>query len=355
MPSDPIERLSVDLEVFGIPQTPGMPPMTETYLHVRRRQDGAAESAVLGLPVYEGKPGPAGPAGMIHQGQRTTAELDGLALVLSPAELNYTYRNTDNNSQWIWNGTTFQVYANAYGAQGNRGPAPVMNGGNVTIDGEAQPAPAGVHVDGADGGPYTVSVALPALPPGPPGPPGLAGPIYTSVDVSQTTPPVDGQMLVHSQALGKLVWATPMVPYLEYVVSSESFPDATKNSGDVRHTLLAFEMPAQPFDWEAEILGGVDVFREIGHRIDIEVRLSSDTSGALIGYGRGSDGNGWERLVLNPYSAVPLNPGVPRTSIIPAGVNNSIWVTAIKKGGTTKAWGVRKDFANLRIRVNRVL
>ncbi|MFC7450562.1 hypothetical protein [Rhodococcus daqingensis] len=355
MPSDPIERISVDLEVIGIPQTPGMPPMTDTYLHVRRRQDGAPETAVLGLPAYEGKPGPAGPAGMIHKGERTTAELDGLALVLGEAELNFTYRNTDDNSQWIWNGLTFQVYSDAYGAPGNRGPAPVMDGGSVTIGGEVQPAPAVVRVDGADGGPYTVSLELPPLPEGPPGGTGPAGPIYTSVDVDQTDEPVDGQMLVHSEALGKLVWATPMVPYIEYVVASESFPDANKNSGDVRHTLLAFQMPAQPFAWEAEILGGVDVFREIGHRVDIEVRLSSDTDGALIGYGRGGDGTGWERIVINPYSTVPLNPGVPRSSVIPAGINNSIWVTAIKKAGTQKAWSVRKDFANLRIRVNRVL
>ncbi len=48
MPEDPIERINVDLEVFAIPQTPGMPPMTNTVMHVRRRQDGAAERAVMG-------------------------------------------------------------------------------------------------------------------------------------------------------------------------------------------------------------------------------------------------------------------------------------------------------------------
>ncbi len=63
MPEDPIERINVDLEVFAIPQTPGMPPMTNTVMHVRRRQDGAAERAVMGLPAFQGEPGERGAAG----------------------------------------------------------------------------------------------------------------------------------------------------------------------------------------------------------------------------------------------------------------------------------------------------
>ncbi|QOV99496.1 hypothetical protein [Rhodococcus pyridinivorans] len=352
-PNDPIDRLAVDLEIFGIPQSPDMPPMTETYLHVRRRQDTGTGRAVLGLPVYKGDKGDTGPAGMRHQGDRTTAELDGLSLVLGENELNFTYRNTDDNSQWVWNGDTFVVYRNAYGAKGDTGPAPEMTGGTLSIDGEIQPAPFAITVDGSPGGPYTVSAALPELPEGPPGPPGPSGSVYDSVDV--TGSPLDGDTLVHDSETGKLVW-TPLAQSMavkEYVVPPQNFPTVDKGSADVRHVLCSVTIPAQPYAYRIDVAGGVDVNAKIGHQIDVEVRVGDAVTGEIIGYGRGQDGEGWREVALRSHSEVAIIPG-SEVQVIPANQEVTVYASAVKKAGVIFGWGVRRDRANLRLRLMAV-
>lgn len=350
--NDPIERIAVDLEIYGIPQSPDMPPMTETYLHVRRKQDGGR--AVLGLPVYKGDQGDKGAAGQIHKGDRTAAELDGLAMVLDETALNFTYRNADDNSQWVWNGDTFVIYADAYGAPGPVGPAPVIEGGSVTVGGVVQPAPAGVAVDGNAGGPYTVSVELPELPEGPPGPPGLSGPIYTSVDVDQTAAPEDGDVLVHDSATGKLVWvpfggSAPAVE--EYVIPASMFPIATKNAGDMRHLLCSVTIPERPWRYRFDVSGCVDAFVGIGHRVDVEIRAGDPLTGELIGFGRGLTGLGvWNPIEFHPHADDAINPG-STVGVMPAGASVTVYASAVRAAGSTLPWQVRSDRANLRLRL----
>ena len=153
MANDPIETITVDLEIFGIPQAAGMPPMTDTYLHVRRRQDGSAGKAVLGLPAYEGKEGPRGAPGAIHKGDRTTLQLQGLATTLGVGNTNWAYRNVDTNDQWIWTGDEFVIYVDAFGAEGPAGPPPELNPGVVKYDGVAE-GNASMEITGPPGGPY---------------------------------------------------------------------------------------------------------------------------------------------------------------------------------------------------------
>lgn len=346
---DPIERLSVDLEIFGIPQSPDMPPMTETYLHVRRRQEGA--KGVLGLPIYKGDKGDQGPAGMIHKGDRTTAELDGLAMVLDETALNFTYRNTDDNSQWVWGGASFTVYADAYGTTGPPGPAPAMEGGTVTIGGVVQASPAGVVVSGAAGGPYTVDVELPEMPEGEPGPPGDSGPIYTSVDVEGE--PEDGDTLVHDAAAGKLVWVPQVAPVAteEYVIPSSMFPTVSKNAGDVRQILTSVTIPARPWAYRLDISGGVDVEAALGHQIVLEVRLDDAVSGELVGYGRSSGAyTGWRHTSLRSHSLTAIIPG-NMDGVVPANTETTVFLSAVKEAGSTSGWGVRQAACNLRLRL----
>ncbi|WP_458681962.1 hypothetical protein [Prescottella equi] len=356
MPDDPIERLNVDIEIFGIPQTPGMPPMTEAFLHIRRRQDGSAERAVLGLPAYVGETGERGPAGMVHQGTRTRPQLEGLALTLGENELNFTYRCADTDDLWVWTGSTFITYPNAFGTRGERGLAPVMQGGTVTVDGEPIDAPAGVRIDGADGGPYTVAIDLPALPEGPPGPQGLSGPIYDSVDVDQATPPADKQILVHDAASGKLQWRDALLPNEEYVVQSEAFPTVTKQAADSRHLLTSVSIPAMPYRYRLDFVGGVDVKRFSGQQIDLEVRLDDAVGGPLYGLARGALPDvigGWDRLHLEAFTNFPISPG-SYSDAIPVNTPVTVFLSAVKRGGNAGQWLIRNDYAQLRIRLLRV-
>lgn len=350
MANDPIETINVDLEIIGIPQAAGMPPMTDTYLHVRRRQDGSSQQAKLGLPAYEGAPGPAGIPGAVHKGDRSTAQLNALQTTLGPNDLNFSYRNVDNNSQYVWNGSTFVVYQNAYGAQGVPGPAPVLQPGTVSYDGVVE-GDAVMEIAGPSGGPYAIHLDLPEPPEGPQGIPGQSGPIYSSVDVVGA--PTEGQSLRHQTDDGKLHWYNPPTAIEEYVVPPNGFPAAfSKASTDTRAQLVAITIPAKTYAYRFDFAGGVDVQAKAGHQIDIEIRRDNATSGEIVGYGKGQDGEGWREVALRAHSDVAIQPGSTE-GMVPANTVTTLYVTAVKKAGNTLGWGVRPDLAQLRIRLTR--
>lgn len=349
---DPIEKISAEIEIIGIPQADGAPPMTTSYLHVRRRQNGAAEKAVMGLPAYKGEPGPAGPPGAIHQGDRDSAELDGLATVLSKQHTNYAYRNTDTNDQYVWSGQTWVIYHGVYGTEGPGGPAPTMTPGVLTVDGEPVGGPFGVRVAGSDGS-YSVGLDLPAAEQGEPGPPGPSGRIYTSVDVDQTRPPAAGDALVHNAATGKLEWKAIVFGIEEYVVPPANFPTANLSSTTSRRDLVTVEIPAKNYPYRLDFTGGVDIDSRSGHQIDLEIRRGNATTGELVGMGKGQDGEGWREVAFRAHSDVALDPTVS-TGVIQPGSAVTLYVAAVKRAGILWGWGVRNDRAQLRVRLLRV-
>lgn len=350
MPSDPIERLNLDVEVYGIPQAPGMPPMTESYFHIRRRQDGASGTAVLGLPAYEGAPGPAGPPAAIHKGDRTTSQLAGIEATLGPANTNWAYRNVDTNDMYVWTGGEWAIYVDAFGAEGPPGPAPTLLDGTVKYDGVVVSG-AALDVTGPDGGPYQISIDMPTPDAGPEGPVGPAGPILTSIDVVGT--PVAGQVLRYDSVLTKLVWSDVPGAVEEYVVPPSGFPTVSKSSSDVRQQLVAANIPAKTYPYRLDFAGGVDVDSKLGHQIDVEIRLSDPVTGQLVGYGKGQDGEGWREVAFRAHSNVAIEPG-SSSGVIAAGTAVTVYVSAVKKAGILFGWGVRNDLAQLRIRLTQV-
>lgn len=349
---DPIERFAAEVEVYGILQDDGAPPMTESYFHVRRRQDGAAERAVLGLPAYRGEPGPAGPPGAIHQGERTTAQLEALATTLDESHTNYAYRNTDTNDQYVWSGKVFVIYHGVYATPGPVGPAPEMVPGDLTIDGEPYDGEFGVRVSGSDGQ-YSVGVDLPALPEGPPGPTGPSGSIIESVDVDPGSSPSDGDTLVFDEASGRLFWRDVTVGVEEYAVPPASFPTAINiPSTTNRRELFTLEIPARDYPYRFDFVGGVDVDARIGHLIDGEIRVGDPASGELVGLARGDSAEGWHRILFGPFSDTAFEPG-SNTGVVQPGTPVTLYVTLVKRAGVLFGWSTRNDFANLRVRLIR--
>ena len=348
MPDDPIERLNVDLEVFGIPQSPGVPPVTETYLHVRRRQDGAAGTAVLGLPAYTGATGPAGPPGLVHQGDRTTAQLATLAGTLTTANLNWTYRNSDNNDMHVWDGDSFVVYPDAFGAEGPAGPAPTLLDGTVKYDGVIV---SGASLDVTGSNPYQISIDLPD-PTGPAGPTGPPGPLLSSTDITGT--PTDGQILEYDTTTSKMVWVSQPGAIEEYVVPPSGFPTTSLSAATTRQQLVSALIPAKSYNYRMDFAGGVDVSSTVGHMIDIEIRTANAVSGPLVGYGRGADGfGGWRHVPLRAHSDVAIQPGSTE-AVVTAGNAVTVYASAVKVAGSTDGWSVRSNFAQLKIRLTRV-
>ena len=353
MADDPIEKIAAEIEVFGIPQADGAPPMTTSYLHVRRRQDGAAERAVLGLPAYKGEQGPPGPPGAVHQGERTSAELDALKTVLTKAHVNWAYRNTDTNDQYVWSGETWVIYHQVYATPGPVGPAPTMNPGTLTVAGVTQTGPYGVRVSGS-GGSYAIGLDLPQLPKGDKGDPGPAGKIITSTDVSTVKAPAEGDTLVYNAATQKMDWRAAQLGIEEYVVPPANFPTAINiPSTTTRRDLVTLEIPPKSYPYRLDFTGGVDCDSRIGHQIDLEIRRDNPTTGEIVGMGKGQDGEGWREVAFRAHSNVAIDPS-NRAGVIEPGTKVVLYVTAIKRYGVLFGWSVRGDNAQLRVRLMRV-
>lgn len=352
--SDPIERLSADVEVYGIPQADGAPPMTVGYFHVRRRQDGSAERAVLGLPAYKGEVGPRGAPGAIHQGERTTAELEALATALDETHTNWAYRNLDTNDQYVWAGESWIIYTGVYGTVGPVGPAPEMVPGDLTIDGAPYVGPYGVRVSGS-GGQYAVGLDLPPSPKGDKGDPGPSGSIFDSVDVDQSSTPSDGEVLIYDQATDKLKWEQTVYGIEEFAVPSTSFPNVSNLSqSTTRRELFVLEIGARDYPYRFDFTGGVDVDVPFGYHVDVEIRSGHQSTGKLVGIARDDSTQGWHRLNFIPYTDAAFDPDTPTTGIVAPGTPQTLYVSAVRRQGSILQWGLRNDFAQLRVRLMRV-
>ena len=352
---DPIEKIGAQLEIVGLPQADGAPPMTTTFLHVRQRQDGAAERAVMGLPAYKGEPGPPGAPGAIHRGEMDTAGLEALATTLDKKHTNWAYRNTDTNDQYVWAGESWVIYHEVYATPGPVGPAPEMTPGELTINGEPFDGPFGVRVSGSDGS-YSVGVDLPELPQGEQGPVGPAGPIFTSVDVDQASTRSDGDVLRYSAASDKLEWAPqPALGVEEFNVPSANFPNVSNLTGSTtRRELFVLDIPARDYPYRFDFSGGVDVDVPFGYHVDVEIRAGHQSTGKLVGIARDDSSQGWHRLNFIPYSESAFDPDTPTTEIVPAGTPQTLYVSAVRRQGSILQWGLRRDYAQLRVRLMRV-
>lgn len=351
---DRIAKLGAELEIFAIPAADGAPPMTTTYMHVRQKQDGSQGTAVIGLPAYRGDEGPPGPPGAIHQGDRDQDELDALATVLGTQHTNWAYRNTDTNDQYVWSGETWVIYHEVYATPGPVGPAPTMTPGTLTVDGVAQSGEYGVRVAGADGT-YSVGIDMPAAEPGEPGPPGPAGPIYTSVDVDSSSTPADGDTLVHNATSGKLEWARTVLGIEEFAVPSSVFPTVSNLSGSTsRREMFSLDIPARDYPYRFDFSGGVDLNVPFGYHVDVEIRSGNPTTGTLVGLARDDSSQGWHRLQFIPYTDAAFDPGTPTTGIVAPGTAQTLYVSAVRRQGSILTWGMRNDYAQLRVRLMRV-
>lgn len=353
MADDPIEKLSAELEIYGIPQADGAPPMTTTYLHVRRRQDGAAGRAVMGLPAYEGKQGPAGPPGAVHQGERTTAELEALATVLGRDHTNWAYRNTDTDDQYVWSGETWVIYHQVYATPGPVGPAPTLQPGDLTVAGEEVDGEFGVRVAGSQGS-YAIGLDLPELPPGEPGEPGPPGRILESTDIEEGSTPAQGRTLVFNEATGKVRWE-PAVAVEQYGVGSSSFPNiADIPAAETRRNLVSLVIAARDYPYRLDFGGNVDVRSAKDHLVDLEIRQGDPATGPLVAVGRGTEVDGWFPNVIQPYQESDFDPA-SESGVIAPGTEVTLHLTARKQYGSSGTWAVRNERAHLRVRLVRVV
>ncbi|MEY8565214.1 hypothetical protein AALF15_01405 [Corynebacteriaceae bacterium 7-707] len=349
-----IGSLETKLDIYGIREDPSQPPLQETYLHVRRRQDGSGGQARLGLPAFKGDKGDPGD-GFIFQGDRTSAELAALREALGRDQVNWAYRNSDDNDLWVWSGTRFIISKDAFGAQGPEGPAPTLIGGPVTIDGESLDDPLGTRVIGSDGV-YSVGLDLPKLPKGEPGDQGPPGSIFSSPDI--VGGPKDGEVLVFDEASGKMQWRTGYTAPLLYNIPNSAFTSYMSGINGTRHNITSMTIPAQPFDYRLDFGGGVEVKSIPGQTIDVQILADDPDSGRMVGCAFGDmETSGWAHQRFDAFSE---DPALPETrglnvGVVEAGQDLTLHVVAVRSAGLGVAWEVAGNGrSSLRVSVQRV-
>lgn len=350
-----IERISADLDVYGIQADPSQPPLTQTYLHVRRRQDGSNGNARLALPAFIGPEGPPGEP-VIHQGDRNSAQLAALREALDDRHKNWAFRNTDNNDMYVWNGSAYIVYENAFGAEGEQGPPPTLWPGTVTIEGYGElDDTLGVRIRGDDGD-YTIGLDLPELPKGAPGDRGPAGSIYTSDDI--TGGPTDGQILVHDEASGKMVWRDGYLGPQLYSVPPSAFEDWSAGISSTRHHITTVTIPEQPYRYRLDFSGGVEISSIIGQTIDVQILADDPDNGTIVGCAWGSmEATGWVHQRFDAFHDIPVTPETTglRAGVVEAGTEVQLHVVAVKSAGLGTGWRVASsNRSNLQVKLERM-
>lgn len=349
-----IGRLETSLDIYGIRQDPSLPPLTQTYMTVRAGQDGSAGTSRLALPAFKGEKGDPGD-GFLWQGDRTSAELASLRTALGTDQKNWAYRNSQTNDMWVWIGNRFVISPDAFGAEGPQGPAPILTGGTVTVDGELLDQPLGTRVTGSDGI-YAIGIDLPQLPKGEPGDQGPAGSIFTSPDI--TGGPEEGQILVFDQDSGKMQWKSGYLGPQVFNVPNSTFGDWSSGLTGTRHIITSITIPEQPFRYRLDFSGGVEVSSLIGQTIDVQVLANDPDNGALVGAAFGDmEASGWSHQRFAPFSADPLTPDTTgiRAGVVEAGVELTLHIVAVRSAGIAAAWRVAGNGrSSLRVKLERM-
>ncbi len=343
---DPIERLLVEVEVFGMAQLPGQPPQTEAFFHIRRRQDGGAEG-VLGLPAYKGDKGDRGPALQIFV-VPAAANIPQPG-TLTSADYGKGWRIEGENTVKFWTSQGFQTHVDwlgSEGPQGGPGPANKLTAGVI----EMLPEGAAPTIDITGTAPnQTLNIGIPSVP-GEQGETGPAAAIAASTDYFDGGTPAAAGQVIAMGADGKWHPVQPISVLEEYVVPPASFPNASKQSSEQRHQLVQVPIPAKPYPYRFNFSGGVDVKNNIGHQVDVEIRIDNPTSGQLVGLGKGQDGEGWREVMFRAHSDTAYQPG-STVGVIPPGTPVTLYCVAVLRTGFLLGWAVRKDLAQLRIQL----
>ncbi|MFF1531477.1 hypothetical protein [Cellulomonas sp. NPDC058312] len=343
---DPIERFTAEVEVFGMAQMPGQPAQTEAFFQIRQRQDGAAEAA-MGLPAYKGDKGDRGPATQIYL-VATSADIPSPGS-LSDADIGKGWRVEGSTTVKFWTNIGFVTHPDWLGVEGDPGPpGPAANLTAGSIEMLAPGVEPTFDITGTAPN-QVLSLGIPTTP-GLKGDTGPAAAIEASEDYED-----DGTAATAGQVLAKRTdgsWGPrrPLSVIEEYVIPPASFPNASKNSSDQRHQLLAVPIPAKDYPYRFDFSGGVDVDNRIGHQVDTEIRLDNAVSGTLVGLGKGQDSEGWREVQFRAHSNVAYQPG-STVGVITPGTSVTVYVSAVLRSGFLLGWAVRNTNAQLRIQL----
>lgn len=284
--------------VVGDGETPAMQVAT---------MEAVNQDAVIALDVLRGEPGPKGEPALPVKMQwdstisvaaqlPTLTAANGFDRPLTAADEGFTW--WIGNLVYAWTGSHYIV--RPMGSQGQIGLTPNFT---VTTERVAPGSGSTVVPSGTTLNPHLHFKLDP-----PAGPEGPASAIKLASDYDQSRLPNDGQVLTFNEDLQ--LWQpsdfAAKHPRL-YSIPEQAF---TNFSGLAqRHTILAYTLEAQDYDYVPYVSGHIKAF---GIELDadpltigVEVRLNDATTGQLIGRGFGNSSS-WNTIV--PHFSTPGDP-----------------------------------------------
>lgn len=321
-------------------------------------------SITTSIPAYKGDKGEPGRDGLPPRFREPVTE-DNLPDIagLSPSDMGWFWPIVGSTDVLTYNGLDLIRIENYFGARGPVGPAPKVAVGTV----QEGPVPAVTVVDDSSvSGTATLSFVLPKAQQGERGLKGDTGPaasISDSTDYDDHgTPATAGQVLTkHTDG----TWGPQTVQLSPGVVKKSgadsdwrALDSGINWTGDTMQVVVV-NVPAQPFPWEPEVYGCLDIKADgIGLVVDAEVRLGA-ASGPLVAKGPGNQNEQvigeWQTRTIIPAADGTTALGASNT-IVPAGTGIDLYLLVRRRysstGITVKS---RKDNGFLRIKVEPVV
>ncbi|MFE3196271.1 hypothetical protein ACFXHA_45250 [Nocardia sp. NPDC059240] len=288
----------------------------------------------LELPIGPpGNTGPKGPQSYPFRWEGDIADQRALAAIatgLGPIHAGKAWHVKSTNSLAYWNGTTFDTFADAFGAHGPTGQPNQLTLGTVTTG--AAGTQMQITVTGTPPN-QTVNFVVPRGVKGRKGPIGPPGPISAAADFDSTITRADGMIPMWNAATSKWTpsrnpnWRGPWTinDALRYD-GGPGFVADNPNITAVPYQIASLPIPAQDVAWRPFVTGGViacTTSDKSGERVVLHAALPDNT---IVAYG---DGHGWavlRHLTLVPHIRTTAQNPTSTVGVVPAGQATSIIV-----------------------------
>lgn len=305
---------------------------------------GTPADGTLELPTGSpGPTGPQGPAGYRFRWEGDIADpvaLAALAENLGPAQAGKAWRVESTNALMYWNGSSFDTFAEAFGAHGPTGEMNEIAIGTVTTG--AAGTDLEITITGTPPN-QTLNIVVPRGVQGRKGPIGSPGPLREATDYDDTTPPVNRAVPLWNPTTSK--W-TP-TPYPGWRGPWTAFEGATWDGGSGfiasqtgvstnPNTLCTINVPAQDVAWRPVVFGGAMVrttATDNSNRVDIEARITN-AAGQIVGYGPGIPfGLEWFNKIGPQFNTAAMTPA-SSVGVVAAGVSAVIAIVLRRNLGS---------------------
>ncbi|MCA1007436.1 hypothetical protein LCL87_17095 [Rhodococcus hoagii] len=261
--------------------------------------------------------------------------------LVGPDENGWTFRNSETNAMHYWTGTSWIVFASAFGAPGPRGLANQLTVGTVTT----LPTGSNATLSITGTAPHQVlNIGIPRGIQGAVGEAGGPGPLRTAPDYDNSSPPQQGDLLAWQSSSSKFKPVRNPGVRGPYSIDFASFPAESLNNSVDGKVVATLPIPAQATSWRPMVFGSIETqthSADFKTRVDAEVRIGS-AAGQIVGLGtgfpNGVDSDNRQTAIvasnrIQPYFDVEMD-ATSTVGVVPAGQATSLVVVLSRPFGS---------------------